>query len=101
MTGQGNGEPILFKMIVSEAVFQETTKEYEKAVHAGYGPLFRETLTNVERRLRREARDFGEEFLNYPTLKLQARKGLVPPLLIEYAVHHEEPILYVRKIMFI
>ena len=101
MTGQGNGKPVHFRIVVSEAVSQEAVKQYEKAVLAGFGHLFRETLAIVERRLRREAREFGEEFFNYHALKLQARKGLIPPLLIEYAIHIEDPILYIRKIMFI
>jgi hypothetical protein len=34
-------------------------------------------------------------------MKLQIRKAVVIPLLIEYAVHLDNPVLYVRKVMFL
>ena len=95
MTGQGNGKPILFKIVISAAVSQQALKKYKKPFtramptfsgSPGSGRLPPAPLG--------EAREFGEEFLNYPALQLQARKGLIRPILIEYAVHHVEPILY-------
>jgi hypothetical protein len=67
-----------------------------QAEHEGRGPDALAALRRVYQRLRREASDLGEPTYRLPGLRLQMRTCAVGPLLVDFAVHEDRPVVFVK-----
>jgi hypothetical protein len=68
----------------------------KQAVSKGLAAKLLETLTALDEHLRKEPRQFGDVWNHFGKLDLYHR--LFPPLDVVYAVHHTEPLVFVRRI---
>jgi hypothetical protein len=54
----------------------------------------------VHERLRTDPLEFGEPLYSLPAMALQVRQAMVGRLLIDYAVHEEKRIVFIRGFKF-
>jgi hypothetical protein len=99
MKESGNGKPLLFRIIVSQFVSQQIKAEYTHAKPLGQGSAFREILAKLEKRLSQKAKEFGEP--RYELGAMQIRHGIVLPIHVEYGVHLERALVFLRRILFL
>jgi hypothetical protein len=70
----------------------------DRAVHAGKGQEFLSALRMMDERLRMDPIGFGDPWYNLPAGKLRVFVRVFPPLVMGYAVHHAQPLVFVRGI---
>jgi hypothetical protein len=97
MSSQGNGHPVPFAIHLSEHTKAELRRQYLEQRHAGKGSPFITALRQIIERLRREPRDFGEPLYRLPALKLTLCVAVVSPLVVDFAVHQEQPLVFIRS----
>lgn len=98
MTSRGNGPPLVYTVHFS-GVTQELVKQrFQEAVEAGKGQSFLTTLRAVVDLLRRDPHSFGEPLYRLPALKLLVYQAVMAPLVVDYAVHEEQPLVFIRGI---
>lgn len=97
MTAPTNGHsPGPYRVVMSEDLRQRFLAELAKALHADTAPVFRAAFRRIGERLRSDPLTFGEPKFRLPALKLQVRQGAVKPIIIYYAVHDEQPLVFIR-----
>ena len=97
MSKGANGVPAPFEIILSGAVRTELERLAEQAAEEGRGPAFAWGIASALKRLRRDARAFGEARFNLYQMKLLVRVGVVRPAVVLYGVHTERPLVFVRR----
>jgi len=65
---------------------------------AGRGETLLSAFRQILDRLKREPLRFGEPLYRLPALELSIRQGSIRPLLVNYAVHFTQPLVFVRSI---
>ncbi len=55
----------------------------------------------IDGRLRSAAREFGEPHFTLQQLALDIRLGVVSPLAVNYAVHHEQAVVFVQRFVLL
>jgi hypothetical protein len=96
MTREGNGQVTPYQMSMSqqkEAVLKDL---HEQAIQAGTGLQFFAAFRQIAERLHTDPFVFGEPQYRLPVLKLQVRQAIVAPLVVDYAVHEEQPLVFIR-----
>ena len=101
MIDKGNGKPIRYKIVVSGHVAKIIEQQQEFASHAGLGQQFSDVLRAIGNRLQAEPGVFGEEKYNYHQLNLQMRLAVVLPVVVEYGLHREKPLVFLRTVFFL
>jgi hypothetical protein len=86
----------LYQVHASAAVLEMIRQIQRQAEREGRGPLALAALREIERRLQREAGDLGEPTYRLPSLQLQMRTCAVGPLLVDFAVHENKPVVFVK-----
>ena len=96
MTVQGNGPPQRYKVSMSaqtravlhdlhaHAIQDGTAAGFLKAVRRAIGLLHTDPLT------------FGEPQYRLPALRLMVRQAVVAQLVVDYAVHEDRPLVFIR-----
>ncbi len=69
-----------------------------QAVWEGRGPQFREALRNIFDRLVSDPKNLGEPLYRLTTLRLQVRQVAVRPLVIDFAVHDDYPLVFIKTV---
>jgi len=67
-----------------------------QAVQTGTGQRFLSSFRHIVERLRKDPLGFGEPLYHLPTLQLQVRQAIVLPLVLDYAVHDDRPLVFIR-----
>jgi hypothetical protein len=99
MTSQGNGrQPLEYAVEMSEKTKATLKQRQQEASEAGTGEAFLSALRLIGERLRKDPLTFGEPLYRLPALKLLVCQGVVPPLLVDYAVHEELPVVFIREV---
>jgi hypothetical protein len=97
VSGQGNGEqPGTYQVHLSLETKKKLQELHQEATQAGTGPRFIEALRVIAQRLRTDPMVFGELQYRLPALKLSVRQAIVSPLVVDYAVHDERPLVFNR-----
>ena len=96
MNPEGNGQGGPFEVSIPAIVIASIKKWHAEAVLAGAGEQFLTALRQIIHRLHRDPFNFGEALYNLPALKLHVRQAIVLPVLVNYSVHVERPIVFVR-----
>lgn len=96
MTSQGNGQPEPHSIRMSEHVKAGLKELYLQARDAGREKRFLAALRQIVDRLQREPLQFGEPLYRLPALRLFVRQGVADFLLVDYAVHEEQPLVFIR-----
>jgi hypothetical protein len=98
VSSQGNGQPLprAYKVLLSEQDRAWLKNQHLEAIQEGKGQRFLAALRTIYERLRTVPLDFGEPLYRLPALRLLVRQGVVATLVVDYAVHEEQPLVFVR-----
>jgi hypothetical protein len=98
MTSQGNGQSVHYEVATSEQIKATIKDTYRVAVEAGTGPHFLSTLRYIYERLRRDPLGLGEAMYRLPALHLIVCHVLVSGMAVDFAVHEELPLVFIRGV---
>jgi hypothetical protein len=96
MTIQGNGNPFVYVVKLSEKSKSILKEHHRKAALAGAGKTFLSSLRQIHDRLRKEPTVFGEPLYHLPALQLTVFQAVVSPLVVVYGVHDERALVFVQ-----
>src|SRR5262245_38401094 len=96
MTGQGNGQSPVYDVRQSEQTKRELLKLHSQAAQRGEGKRFVAAARQILTRLRTDPANLGEPLFRLPALKLAVYHVVVAPLVVEYGVHDERPLVFIR-----
>ncbi len=86
-----------FKLTYSGQLLIDLQGLHVRALELGMAKIFRQALAAVLSQLKQSAREFGEALFDYKHVALQVRLGVIAPLAVQYAVHHQDPIVLLRQ----
>ena len=96
MSSQGNGQRTVYQVHMSQHDSALLKQRHREAAQAGRGKQFMAALRHIIERLKKDPLEFGEPLYSLPALRLLVRQGMVLPLLVDYAVHQDRPLVFVR-----
>ena len=96
MSSQGNGQSVPFDVRMSALTRSVVRRLHQQAMQRGVGQRFLAAFRQIIERLRKDPQVFGEALYRLPALKLQARQAVVSPLVVDYAVHEDRPLVFIR-----
>jgi hypothetical protein len=96
MTEPGNGQSGTFVVSMSSQTAVILKRFHDGAMKQGRGGLFLAAFRFIVQRLRTDPLVFGEELYRLPALKLIVRQAVVSPLVVDYAVDDERPLVFIR-----
>lgn len=96
MTPPHNGEPLRYTIHMSGLIGKWLKATHRQQAEAGKGKAFVAALRRIVARLESEPLVFGEPRYRLPALQLLVRQGAVLPLVVNYAVHEVQPLVYIR-----
>lgn len=96
MTSQGNGKPDRYTVRTSKQTKAILQQLYTQAVQAGTVQRFMTALRQIGIQLQTDPLTFGEPQYGLPALKLLVRQAVVSPLVVDYAVHEDRPLVFVH-----
>jgi hypothetical protein len=97
MNTQGNGHPARYDLSMSGATRAVLVQLALQAKRAGTGQQFLAALREIGKRLREDPLNFGEPLYRLPALQLLVCQGAISPLLVDFAVHEERPLVFIRN----
>jgi hypothetical protein len=101
MTSRGNGHPVPYEVILSGAVAAIVKQLHAQAMHLGTGPRFVAAFREIIERLHEDPLAFGEPQYRLPALHLLVCQGVVAPLIVDFAVHEDRPLVFVRGFLLL
>ncbi|HEV3203340.1 MAG TPA: hypothetical protein VGY77_03105 [Gemmataceae bacterium] len=96
MTSPGNGRPNAFQVRMSEHTREVLKQRQREASEAGVGDQFLAALRLIWERLRFDPVTFGEPQFRLPALNLLVCQAVVAPLVVDYGVHEERRLVFIR-----
>jgi len=96
MSSQGNGEPVPYDVRMSAQTRAALLHLHQQAIQAGTGQQFLAALRQIVERLRDDPENLGEPSYHLPALHLLVRQAIVLPLVVDFAVHEELPLVFIR-----
>jgi hypothetical protein len=96
MSSKGNGQPIPYDVRMSAHVSAVVKDLHGQAVQEGAGQQFLSAFRQIIDRLRNAPLDFGEPLYRLPILHLLIRQAVVLPLVVDFAVHEDRPLVFIR-----
>ncbi len=97
MTSQGNGQPIRYRVTISAATKAVFDQLHVEAIEAGIGSQFVAAFRQIAARLRDDPLTFGEPRYRLPALRLLVCEGMIAPLVVNFAVHEDQPLVFIRS----
>jgi len=96
MRDQSNGEKVPFAVSMSIQTGETLKQLHVQAVMLGHGQRFLDAFRQILDRLRNSPFTFGEPVYRLPVLYLQVRHAVILPLVVDYAVHEDKPLVFIR-----
>lgn len=97
MSSAGNGQkPSGYVVRLAEQTRDKLKQQHLEAAQTGKGPQFLAALRQIIQRLQTDPLTFGEPQYRLPALKLSLRHAVVSPLVVDYAVHEDRPLVFIR-----
>lgn len=93
--------PHKYSVEISSAIANTLRQLHEQAVREQRGRQFATALAECTKRLEEDPRSFGEPMYRLPMLQLLVRHGAVRPLFVDFAVHDERPLVFIRKVQLL
>ena len=87
-----------YQVRCSQVVAESLRQLQRRASRAGYGELVLEAFRLVVERLKADPSELGEPLYRLPVLRMQVRLGIVPPLVVDFAVSEDHPLVIIRGI---
>jgi hypothetical protein len=97
MSSQGNGEPVLYAVRMSGQTKATLKKLHARTRQAGTSKRFLAAVRRAVERLQREPLNLGEPLYRLPALRLLVRQAVVDIVVVDFAVHEEQPLVFIRK----
>ena len=97
MANAGNGQA-QFRVHLSGMMAEHVRELQRQAWREGRGPSFIIAFRSMTRRLINNPRDLGEPLYSLPALRLQVRHAAIAPLLIDFAVHDQMPLVFIKGV---
>jgi hypothetical protein len=88
----------MFYVDVSGELRERIKACYREAVKQNRQQHFLAALTEINRRLTEDPKEFGDPLYRLPLLKLQIRSAAIRPVFVEYGVSEENPLVVLRRI---
>jgi hypothetical protein len=98
MTNPGNGQPLTYRIDLSEKVALEIKELKKQAADQGKLAAFQTAFTTIIKRLRQDPAGFGELVKRLPTLQQLVHVGSVHPLTVRFSYHLELRLVYILKV---
>ena len=92
------GDNPSYEVHCSALVAQALKDLQRKASQAGVGEQVLSAIKAIHERLANAPLEFGEPLYQLHTLKLLVRVGIMSPLVVEYAVYEEAPLVFLRGV---
>jgi hypothetical protein len=92
----GNGK--LFQLVTCGSVRQALKELLVRAADLGLDEVVIQAVKQIQRQLTQDPFGFGEPLYRLPNLKMEVRLAIVPPLAVQYAVHQEKPLVYLKTV---
>jgi hypothetical protein len=86
--------PIPYRVVYSEHVRHELQELLARAKEQGLGPQVLAAASEIDRRLHIYPQ-FGQPLLDLSFVPGQLRIGVIPPLVVRYAIHEEQRLVIV------
>jgi hypothetical protein len=96
MTLHGNGEPIFFDVQLTGLARERLREMHRREAEAGRGQQLVSAFRQIVRRLQHEPLVFGDPLYRLPALRTLVCQGTVYPLIVDYAVHEDHPLVFIR-----
>jgi hypothetical protein len=101
MTTQGNGPPVRYNVSMSQATKAALKHLHLQAMRAGTGQRVVAAYREIIERLHKDPLNFGEPQYRLPALRLLVCQAIVRPLVVDFAVHEERPLVFIRGFRFL
>jgi hypothetical protein len=92
------GEPPAFQVVWPALVLQALRQLQQRATQAGIGEDLLAAMRTFHQRLQTSPREFGEPLDRLHPLRLEVYLAVVRPLAIDYGVHDDRPLVFVRSV---
>ena len=87
-----------FTVICSDAIAESLLKLQREATSTKQTGAIASAFAEIVEQLRRHARTAGEANYNLTSLHLQVRTCAIAPLAVNYAVHEERPLVFIKGV---
>lgn len=101
MSGSNGTQRPSFRVVTLESARQQLLAITEQVADANAGGEVAAAIRRIYARLKSDPRDFGEPLNHHPAMKLTVRRAAIVPVFVEYGVHDEKPIVFVRRILWL
>jgi hypothetical protein len=95
---QTNGARGPYQVKASAQIAQTFKDLHQAAPTAEAAAALVAALKTIHERLRNDPGGFGEPLYRLSKMKLRVRVGIVKPLVVEYGVYEERPLVFIKKI---
>jgi hypothetical protein len=96
MGSRGNGQSIKYELHASARIRALLEHLHSQAVQTGTDRRFMVALRKIRDCLQHEPLTFGEPQYRLPALHLQLRQGVIAPLVVDYGVYEDRPLVFIR-----
>lgn len=91
-------EPDEYEVHGSRETWRILRKIQARATRQGRGEQVLQAIRHIEERLRTNPTDFGEPLYRLPAMKMVVPCALAPPLVIDFGVCEDGPIVFIKDI---
>lgn len=96
MKPQGNGQPSRFAVSMSLVVREQLKGIHREGIETGRGQSVVSAFRQIVARLQHDPLHFGEPLYHLPALQLLVCQGGIRPLVVDYAIHEERSLVFIR-----
>ena len=96
MSRRGNGQAGPYDVRMSALTRGVVRRLHRQALQAGTGHRFLAAFREIIGRLHNDPLTFGEPIYRLPVLELLVRHAVLLPIVVDYAVHEDRPLVFVR-----
>lgn len=98
MSSQGNGRPLRYDVRCSEKIKATIKQLHQQASEQGKGQQFLDSLRTILDRLQEDPDRLGEPLYRLPALKLLVYQVIVSRVVVDYAVHEEKLLVFLKGV---
>jgi hypothetical protein len=96
MSSLGDGQSVPYDVFMSAKTRADVKHLHRQAVLGGTGQASVRAFRQILERLRKDPLTFGEPTYRLPALHLRVRQGVIWRLVVDYAVHKDRPLDFIR-----
>jgi hypothetical protein len=101
MSSHGNGEQIRYQVHASKLTRDGLRRQRAELAKAGKSTEFVSALRRAYERLQTAPLEFGEPLYRLPAMKLLVRQAMIGKLVIDYGIHEELPLVFIRSFRYL